>query len=91
MTDPYQATEKNPLNIQDWLVWAKINYLDSPTDYREFLPSDSIQVLANGSELVMLDDTRHSPGAKRRVPPLVIGIICCFVSVVLLYVLLNVT
>lgn len=25
-------------SIQEWEVWARIQYLDSPTDYREYLP-----------------------------------------------------
>jgi hypothetical protein len=28
-----------PLHVGDCRVWAEINYLDSPTDYRECLPA----------------------------------------------------
>jgi len=41
-------------HIGDCHVWAEIHYLDSPTDYREYLSP-----INRGSfnELVMLDDT----------------------------------
>jgi hypothetical protein len=38
-----QAPEKNPLVPQDWGVWAEINYLDSATEYREYVPTAPIQ------------------------------------------------
>lgn len=43
MADLNQAAEKNPLYLLDWRVWAEINYLDSPTEYREYLPTAPIQ------------------------------------------------
>jgi hypothetical protein len=43
MEDLNQAAEKNPLLHQDWRVWAEINYLDSPTEYQEYLPTAPIQ------------------------------------------------
>jgi hypothetical protein len=41
--------------IGDCYVWAEIYYLDSTSDYREFLTQQS------QSELVMLDDITPSP------------------------------
>jgi hypothetical protein len=43
MADLNQAAEKNPLLHQDWRVWAEINYLDSATEYREYIPTCPIQ------------------------------------------------
>jgi len=40
--------------VGDCYLWAEISYLDSPTDYREFLPS-AVQPQTTG-ELVLLDD-----------------------------------
>lgn len=40
--------------VGDCYVWAEISYLDSPTDYREFLPS-AVQPQIMG-ELALLDD-----------------------------------
>jgi hypothetical protein len=44
----------NGSHVGDCYVWAEIHYLDSATDYREFLPC-SAPMPPNG-ELVMLDD-----------------------------------
>jgi hypothetical protein len=43
MEDLNQAAEKNLLPYQDWRAWAEINYLDSPTEYREYLPTSPNQ------------------------------------------------
>jgi hypothetical protein len=43
MADLNQAAEKNPVYLLDWRVWAEINYLDSPTEYREYLQTVPIQ------------------------------------------------
>lgn len=32
---------KTVFYVSDCRVWAEINYLDSPTDYREYLPTAS--------------------------------------------------
>jgi len=30
---------RTPFYVKDCRVWAEINYLDSPTNYREYLPT----------------------------------------------------
>jgi hypothetical protein len=35
------AVAGESVHVGDCYVWAEITYLDSTTDYREFLPSDS--------------------------------------------------
>ena len=42
-------------HVGDCYVWAEIYYLDSASDFREYLPSPS------QSELVMLDELAASP------------------------------
>jgi hypothetical protein len=42
-------------HVADCLVWAEIYYLDSPTDYREYLPNHPPQPVRIDSQLVMLD------------------------------------
>jgi len=42
-------------HVGDCLVWAEIYYLDSPTDYREYLPNHHCQPVRIDSPLVMLD------------------------------------
>lgn len=60
------ATMRNPTNYEqiggqgfhasDANVWASIFYLDSPTDYRDYLPRDSSKTSPGpAGELVMLD------------------------------------
>ena len=49
-----------PFRIGDSYIWAEIYYLDSPTDYREFLPQNSAIAPAARGELVMLDSCRSS-------------------------------
>ncbi len=45
------------VTIGDCRIWAEISYLDSPTDYREFLPCpQSNQRSKKKSDLVLLDD-----------------------------------
>jgi hypothetical protein len=54
MASPHQANSDSSLHVQDCRIWAEIRYLDSPTDYREYLPgriptcafdSNSFQIL----------------------------------------------
>jgi hypothetical protein len=44
------------IHVGDCYVWAEIHYLDSPTDYREFLPCTHPRPVAPSSQFVMLDD-----------------------------------
>lgn len=46
-------------HIADCHVWAEIHYLDSPTDYREYLPPNRNRPHAlAGEDLVMLDSSK---------------------------------
>jgi hypothetical protein len=51
----------NGFHVRDCYVWAEINYLDSPTDYREFLTSNALSPMPPIGELVMLDDGAAFP------------------------------
>ncbi len=51
--------------IRDCYIWAEIHYLDSATDYREYLPQNSRQHRpASEEDLVMLDS--HSNFTAQR-------------------------
>jgi hypothetical protein len=50
-----------PVHVNNCYIWAAIYYLDSPTDYREYLPSNRERVLRPTEDLVMLGDKR-APG-----------------------------
>lgn len=46
-----------PFHVSDCQIWAEIYYLDSPTDYREFLPAADVGWRRSSEgELHMLDD-----------------------------------
>jgi len=49
-------------HVGDCFVWAEIYYLDSPTDYREYLPIHHRQAVRIDSQLVMLD--KVNPAAR---------------------------
>jgi hypothetical protein len=44
--------------VGDCYIWAEIQYLDSTTDYREFLPNN-LPRASPGDEFVLLDDIPH--------------------------------
>jgi hypothetical protein len=52
----------NCFRVGDAYIWSEIYYLDSPTDYREYLPAGSATPMAGRGDLVMTDDSR--PGYK---------------------------
>jgi len=47
------------VRVADCHIWATIHYLDSPTSYHEYLPSNRRSIPRSEGELVMLDD-KHS-------------------------------
>jgi len=59
MVNQYKQIGGEPVHIRDCHVWAEIYYLDSKTDYREYLP-ERPHALPE-SELVMLDSSKESP------------------------------
>lgn len=64
MPNPYPQGRACNLHLQDYQIWAEIDYLDLPTDYRECLPGsmpppDSTEQ----PELTLLDP--HTPISSR--------------------------
>jgi len=49
-------------HVADCYVWAEIHYLDSPTDYREYLPANVPlpQRRPHDEPMVLLDDSTRS-------------------------------
>lgn len=78
MADLNQA-ETNPLHLQDWRVWAEINYLDSPTEYREYLPNASTQNRAISADFVLLSTKRPSKG-RRWIWPVITCLVVALIS-----------
>jgi hypothetical protein len=52
----HEKTGGTAIHVGDCYIWAEIYYLDSPTDYREFLPNNDLRSMRPSSKLVMLDD-----------------------------------
>jgi len=51
-----------PVHVKDCYIWSEIYYLDSPTDYREYLPPHRIHpstVFRHGP--AMLESSENSP------------------------------
>jgi hypothetical protein len=53
--------------IGDCYVWAEINYLDSPTDYREYLPRKCAHPRnIPGNDLVMLESHKSPRSSETK-------------------------
>lgn len=61
MVNQYTQIGGEPVHIRDCYVWAEIYYLDSKTDYREYLPERAPSLPEN--ELVMLDSSSPNPNS----------------------------
>jgi hypothetical protein len=75
---------KHSISVYDLRVWGEINYLDSSTDYREYLLQPACRSSAS-AELELLDDQRKLPWVMIAKSASLIAIAC----VVLLIVTLN--
>ena len=52
-----------PYHVRDCYVWAEIFYLDSATDYREYLPECSVgPPMLLHADFVLLDDSASDRG-----------------------------
>ena len=78
-----QARMRDPERLTEATVLSAIRYLDSPTDYREYLPYAGHRDSFPGSELVMLDDLPHYVRVWLRVFTL-IAILVCVILLLLL-------
>lgn len=47
-------------HVGDCYVWSEIYYLDSATDYREYLPQNAIRARIGSDDLILLDSLRRS-------------------------------
>jgi hypothetical protein len=73
------------IHVRDCYVWAEIYYLDSPSDYREYLPQDR-HWSPDGHRLKMLDSPRQALRSARDLSALAVvfflfaGVIACLLS-----------
>ncbi len=85
-------TELSNFHVRDCYVWAEIYYLDSPTDYREYLPTKSPGLNPSRStradDIVFLDSNQESGGPG--LFAFVIMVLICFSAAgYLLYLLVE--
>ena len=80
-------TEQNVFHVKDWEVWAAIHYLDSSTDFREYLSSKDPE--QKPGQLIMLDDADVFWKVAKVVPFVVIALICIVVYGYLYYMFIN--
>jgi hypothetical protein len=74
-----QAIEKKSPHIKDWRIWAEINYLDSPTDYREYLSQNNSQPKGRRGDFVILDTPRRSLMPAERMLTFMVGSIAVLI------------
>jgi hypothetical protein len=65
------------IHIGDCYVWAEIYYLDSPTDYREYLPHHCVQQCNVAGDPVMLKPSACSQRSRARHLPLWPVVLLC--------------
>lgn len=62
----YEHIGGQAVHVGDCQIWAGIFYLDSSTDYREYLPQKSnTRSINDGEELIMLDELNSPWNIKR--------------------------
>lgn len=84
MADRIQPARIEELDKEtDAFVWSIVRYLDSPSDYREFLPYPSQPASIQKEELVMLDEVPHHIQAWLRSLTLFAIVVCVVLLVVL--------
>lgn len=76
MLNPYPENTGGTSHVRDCQLWAEIDYLDSPTDYREYLQGQETSFDTDDrGELVMLETRNCSPERFKRRFSLAIGVI----------------
>lgn len=63
-TIPREEIGGEGIHVRDCYVWREISYLDSPSDFREYVPQDR-QSKPNDDRSGMLDSPRQSSRSAR--------------------------
>jgi len=58
---PEEQIGGTPVRVPDCYIWAAIYYLDSPSNYREYLPYSRPRIAIPPGDLVMLGDKPPAP------------------------------
>jgi hypothetical protein len=65
MSIPDKHIGGGSFHVGDCYIWSAIHYLDSPNDYREYLPQEVLPRIS-GDDLVMLDPHNNLPWLTTR-------------------------
>ena len=80
MSNPDKKLAGYSVRVEDCYIWSAIYYLDSPTDYREYLPHRLNPCNLPNNDLVLLDSSRKISGRlflRNSAFLLMFLIICC--------------
>jgi hypothetical protein len=88
MSNVNEEVRGKAFHVGDCYVWSAIYYLDSPTNYREYLPQQGVLRSVMGEDLVMLDSQRNFPWPQTRFArlsalvmlTLLVGAFLCFLA-----------
>jgi hypothetical protein len=58
MSNPGNEIGGQAFHVGDCYIWSSIYYLDSPTNYREYLPHHNVCLPTVSGDLVMLDSSK---------------------------------
>jgi len=90
MASPHHANGESSVHIKDCRIWAEIRYLDSSTDYREYLPGRIPTCAPELSPLMMLDTSIISSRRRLARPVLfLMGIVWAPICGYFLYLVLD--
>jgi hypothetical protein len=87
MADLNQAAENNPVHFQDWRVWAEIVYLDSPTEYREYLANAPVENSAIRADFILLSGPELSSKKRTWISPVITFLLIVLIAACSLYAL----
>jgi hypothetical protein len=85
MSDLNQTAENDSVHLQEWRVWAEINYLDSATEYREYLSNSPVQNVASRSDFVLLSTPEPSSKGRSRIFPVITRLVIALIAGYSLY------
>ena len=90
MASPYHAHHDSSVHVKDCRIWAEIQYLDSPTDYRECVPGRISTCATDLSSFMMLDTSNISSRRQLAKPLLfLMGIVWILICGYFLYLVLD--
>jgi hypothetical protein len=87
MINQEQQIGGEPFHVRDCYVWAEVFYLDSATDYREYLPDYSVRPPTPlQADFVLLDDIGADHGTLRAsTTPVALMLFSCALLFLVIY------